>query len=126
LTSFATLSLFPRMHIRPLIIAFLLLSAIRCLGTEPVVTDHSFNTWSYANVRFDVSEKWNVSALAFVRRAHGLSQWQQWYIRPSIGYALTRKVEVGVGYTYSQMFPSADPGPDESHPPLACRAAFCR
>lgn len=89
-----------------------LLSVVLMCGTshdvrafEPTVTDHSFNAWGFVNVRYNLTQRWNVTGLAFVRGANGLSEWQQWYVRPSIGYALNRNVEVGVGYTFAQMFP---------------------
>lgn len=74
-------------------------------GFEPVTTDNSFNAWGFLNARYNISQRWNLTGLVFVRGANDFSQWQQWYVRPSLGYAVNSSVEVGVGYTYAQMFP---------------------
>lgn len=72
---------------------------------EPVSTANSFNTWWFANARYNITERWNVTGLVFIRRADGLADWQQYVLRPSVGYAINRQVEVGVGYTYARMYP---------------------
>jgi len=77
-------------------------------GFEPVTTDNSFNSWWFANVRYNVTDRWNVTGLVFVRRANGLADWQQYVIRPNIGYAINRQLEVGIGYTHARMFPYGD------------------
>jgi hypothetical protein len=72
---------------------------------EPVVTDHSFNTWWTANARYDITQRWNVTGLVMLRRANGLSDWQQYVLRPNVGFAVNRHIEVGLGYTHAHMFP---------------------
>lgn len=72
---------------------------------EPVITDHSFNSWWFANARYNVTEKWNMTGMVVVRRANGLADWQQYVFRPNVGYAINKQLEVGIGYTHARMFP---------------------
>lgn len=75
---------------------------------EPVTTDNSFNSSSFANVRYNVTARWNITGLVFVRRANGLADWQQYLFRPNIGYAINKHLEVGLGYTHTRLFPYGD------------------
>jgi len=93
--------------LRPLVLIALLvcgnLREVRAF--EPVITDHSFNTWWFTTARYNVTERWNVTGLVFVRRANGLADWQQYLIRPNVGFAINKQLEVGLGYTHARMFP---------------------
>jgi hypothetical protein len=75
---------------------------------EPVTTDHSFNTWWFANARYNVTDRWNITGLVLIRRADGLAEWQQYVLRPSVGLAINKQLEIGVGYTHARMYPYGD------------------
>jgi hypothetical protein len=72
------------------------------LGTsysQKKVTFHD-NVWLSYLGKNNFSSKWSLTLEASMRYANRLARKQQWFIRPSIDYQVSKKFNASVGYSY--------------------------
>lgn len=58
------------------------------------------NVWLHYSGKNKLTEKWSVTLEASLRFADGLSQKQQWFVRPSVDYQFSKAFVASIGYTY--------------------------
>jgi len=69
------------------------------------IIDSNFNTW-WSNInKYNISNNWFLSSELHIRRANGLSDWQQFLFRPALNYKLNSPVVLTLGYTYIKSYP---------------------
>jgi hypothetical protein len=62
------------------------------------------NVWLSYLGKNNFSSKWSITLEASMRYANRLARKQQWFIRPSIDYQISKKFNASVGYTYLNNF----------------------
>ncbi len=63
-------------------------------------TSNNKNVWLHYSGKNKFSEKLSFTLEATMRYADGFSQKQQWFVRPSLDYQFTKRINASIGYTH--------------------------
>jgi len=80
-------------------------------------TGHNNDVWFHYFGKNKLSDKWSFSFEATMRYANGVSEKQQYFVRPSIDYQLTKKLMVSVGYSHYETYVYGDPALNKTEIP---------
>ena len=84
------------------IAAILLLFSMNHVFAQDKEINRSNNTWFMLMNEVHIGERFFISNEVHIRRADGISNWQQFLLRPAVNYRLNDNVEVSLGYTDSE------------------------
>ncbi len=78
---------------------YVLFLMIFCKSYSQQISNNT-NVWLHYSGKNRLSEKLSLTLEATARFADGFSEKQQWFVRPSIDYQITKSFLASVGYTY--------------------------
>ncbi|ESU29374.1 hypothetical protein FLJC2902T_07710 [Flavobacterium limnosediminis JC2902] len=102
---------------RYLVVLLGLLAFIMPQSSEAQVKSHNNDIWFHYFGKNMLSKKTSFSFETTMRYANGLSEKQQWFIRPSFDYQLTKTFIGSVGYSHYNTYVYGDPAMNKTEIP---------
>lgn len=81
------------------------------------VKSHNNDIWFHYVGKNHMSEKWSFTVEATMRYANGFSEKQQWFVRPSVDFQVTKRFSSSIGYSHYNTYTYGDPAMNKTEIP---------
>jgi len=103
-------------NIKTIVLAGLLVVGF-ALNTIAQVKNSNNDIWFHVVTKNMITNKFSVSFEATMRYANGLSEKQQWFVRPSVDYQFTKNFMGSVGYSHYNTYAYGEPAMNKTDIP---------